>query len=166
MSCQLSLLLVLSAALAGSRSSLVNVAQPQPQEPPTAKQQLKNDDQRTVTVRVNPGTGAFEELSGDGTVRQVTFHGVNYVRKGAPYIADTLECGGGGTQPACPPPVPCLCQVARSFACATEGSRTHTAHRVALCAMQQRTLRMAAVRRRSARSFARKGRANRQQRVP
>jgi hypothetical protein len=106
MSCQL-ILLVLSAALAGRRSSLVNVAQPQPQEPPTAKQQLKNDDQRTVTVRVNPETGAFEELSGDGTVRQVTFHGVNYVRKGAPYIADTLECGGGGTQPACPPPVPC-----------------------------------------------------------
>eukprot|EP01043_Picozoa_sp_COSAG02_P112403 COSAG02_NODE_48603_length_332_cov_1.115880_1_plen_98_part_01 len=63
------LLLILSTASACSRSSPVDVAQPRPQK---LRHELKNDDQRTtVTVRVNPETGAFEEHSLDGTVRQV-----------------------------------------------------------------------------------------------
>ena len=62
-------------------------------------------DRRTgaARVRVNPATHAFEAGVGAST-RELYFHGVNYVRKGAPYIADTLDCAAGvGAADACPP---------------------------------------------------------------
>ena len=58
-------------------------------------------------VRVNPARGGFEE-AGEGP-RELYFHGVNYVRKTAPYIADPLHCGSSSDAelPPCPPPIPC-----------------------------------------------------------
>eukprot|EP01047_Picozoa_sp_COSAG01_P096172 COSAG01_NODE_26720_length_705_cov_0.848185_1_plen_218_part_00 len=61
-------------------------------------------------VRVNPNTHAFTQVSGRDTsgrdiVRELYFHGVNYVRKGSPYIADSVDCGPPWTGgPPCPPP--------------------------------------------------------------
>ena len=61
-------------------------------------------------VRVNSNTHAFTQVSGRGPsgreiVRELYFHGVNYVRKGPPYIADSVDCGPPWTGgPPCPPP--------------------------------------------------------------
>ena len=57
-------------------------------------------------VRVNTASGTFEERdTSTGITRQVYFHGVNWVRKGAPYIADVVDCDAipGGPLPPCPP---------------------------------------------------------------
>ena len=66
-----------------------------------------------ASIRVDPRTHAFTEVSRSGLdykgrdiVREVYFHGVNYVRKGAPYIANVVDCDpiGGGQGGPCPPP--------------------------------------------------------------
>jgi endoglycosylceramidase len=61
-------------------------------------------------VRVDPISHAFTQVSGRDPsgheiVRELYFHGVNYVRKGPPYIADAVDCGPPWTGgPPCPPP--------------------------------------------------------------
>jgi endoglycosylceramidase len=53
-------------------------------------------------VRVDPQSHTFVEDSGQR--RELFFHGVNYVRKGAPFIADVVDDCDPILGPACPPP--------------------------------------------------------------